>query len=79
MAAQRKEVDRVRTKLPEASKLNIISTKLRYTPGGNLVGHQVTTQQINIYIISTRRQQRVKDDFYHFTNPPCPISPPSCH
>ena len=45
MAAQRKKIDRVRTKLPETSTLNIISTKLIYTPGDNLVGHQVTTQK----------------------------------
>ena len=65
MTAQRKEVDRVRTKLPETSKLNIISTKSRYTPGDNLVGHQVTTQQI---VISTRRQHSPPLNQHAFNN-----------
>ena len=51
MAAQRKEVDRVRTKLPETSKFNIINTKLLYTPGDNLV----TTQKIVICILFRHR------------------------
>ena len=51
MAAQRKEGDRVRTKTPEPSTLNIISTILLYTPGDNLAGQQVTTQKIVTYIL----------------------------